>query len=277
MTHATVDASAPASYTPHVQSAPAADTRSCPSCRTDAIGAFCHACGARTATSRLTLRALAAELVAQFVELDHGLLHTLVTLIKRPGAMIRGYFAGQRRGFTAPLTFIALSVAFSLLMSNALPQYRAARDEQLKALDQYRHLYSPAQFELFAKIEHTVIEDKTLVLVALLIPVSLALRFVFRKQRLNLAEIGTIVCYTYGLATFVTVAISAPIALTGRTHFESAISMVLMIAFVIHVSFGVFGKSFSTTWRALWGNLLGLLLMQGTLMALPYLLAAGGK
>jgi hypothetical protein len=273
MTPATIDAARTTSFSPEIQTPADVQSRPCPNCATSAIGEFCHRCGSRADVPRLTLRALGGELLAQFVELDHGVLHTIVRLLRSPGETIRGYNAGRRRGLTSPLNFIALSAALSLLLSGALPQYKAARDEQFKSLDTYHMIYTPAQFELFSKVERTATSNATIIIIALLIPVSLALRFVFRKKGLNLAETGAMVCYMYGLTTFVALAIAVPIALTGQSHLESTIGMIMSLAFIIHVSFGMFGRSFSTAWRALWGNLLGLLLMQAVLIVIPYVFA----
>ncbi|HEY4306378.1 MAG TPA: DUF3667 domain-containing protein [Gemmatimonadaceae bacterium] len=272
MTRATI-AAAPAAFSPDVQSAPLTQARSCPNCATTAIGEFCHACGSRVDAARLTLGAMAGEVAAQVIELDHGIVHTMVALVKKPGPTIRGYFAGRRRGLTSPLTFVGLSAALSLLLSSSLPAYKLAREEQFKAMDTYRQIYSPKQFELFSSIEHSASDSKALVLVLLLIPATLTLRFMFRKQRLNLAEMGAVVCYMFGVTTFATVVIGVPLALLGKVGVESTLGLVLTFAFMLHFAFGLFGRSFTTAWRAVWGLMSGMFLMQGTLMVIPYILA----
>jgi hypothetical protein len=223
--------------------------------------------------SRLTLRALGAEVLAQLIELDHGVLHTTVALVKRPGPTIRGYFAGRRRGLTSPLTFVALSVALSLVLSSALPDFKAAHDAQLRNLEAYRPIYSAKQFDLFVAIEHSATESKALMLALLLIPTTLTMRFLFRRQRLNIAETGALVCYMYGVSTFVMLPVAVAIALAGYANAETTLAMISMVAFLLHIAFGVYGRSFSTAWRSVWAGFLGLLLMQVGLVIAPYVIA----
>lgn len=274
MRETTSDASVTTSFSPPARTeTPARPSGTCPNCAAEALGRFCHACGGRVDVSRLTLRALGSEVLAQLIELDHGVVHTLVELVKRPGPTIRGYFAGRRRGLTSPLAFVALSVALSLLVTTALPDYQAARDAQFKQLDAYRGLYSTTQFDFFVRLEHTAAESKALLLTILLIPTTLTMRFMFRKHRLNLAETGAVVSYMYGTATFVGLLFSVPLLLMGRPNDETTVAMILTAVFLIHLAFGVYGRSFSTTWRALWAGTLGLLFMQVCLIITPFLIA----
>ena len=164
-------------------------------------------------------------------------------------------------------------MATSLLATSTLPGYRAGRDAQFKALETYRPFYSPAQFDLFSRIEHGASDSKAMTLLLLLIPTTLALRFLFRKQRLNLAETGAMVCYLYGVASFVGLAVGIPIVLAGWPAAEAPVSLSINAVFMVHIGFGVFGRSFRTAWRMLWGWFVGILGMQGLLILVPYVLA----
>lgn len=267
---ASVLPTAPASFSPGITE-PVASPRTCPNCNEAAFGAFCHSCGGRVEVARLTIRAMGGEILSQVIELDHGVLHTFVALIRRPGETIRGYFAGRRRGLTSPLAFVTLSVALTLLLANVIPSYMTVRDEQIRSLDQYRTLYSPAQYDYFVRIEHDVMQDKALMLVLLLVPTTLTMRFLFRKQKLNLAEMGTLVCYLTGTSTFVGLLIGLPAVLMGMANAEMTLALVTTFVVLIHFSYGMFGRSFRTTWRALWAFFCGMLLMQAALIAAPYI------
>ena len=265
-----------ASVTPTVSAytpAPPVAAATCPNCDAGAMGDFCHRCGGRIAVSRLTLRALGAEVLSQVVELDHGVLHTLVQVLRTPGETIRGYFAGRRRGLTSPLAFVTIAVAVTLLLATMIPSYAAMREEQMKALDQYRGLYSPGQYQFFVKLEHEATVNKALMLVMLLVPTTLTMRFLFRKQKLNLAETGALACYMYGAGTYIGLVFSVPLAFSARANADLTISIVTSIGILIYFSWGVYGRSFRTTWRAVWAFFCALLLMQAALVIAPYVFA----
>jgi hypothetical protein len=67
--------------------------------------------------------------------------------------------------------------------------------------------------------------------------------------------------------------IAVALSLSGRPNTETTLAMVAMVVFLLHITFGVYGRTFSAAWRALWAGFLGLLLMQLGLVVAPYLLA----
>lgn len=69
----------------------------CLNCNTELVGRFCHQCGQKASTHRITFRHfLQHDLPHGLFHLDKGILYTLKCLILRPGQTVRKFLAGQR-------------------------------------------------------------------------------------------------------------------------------------------------------------------------------------
>lgn len=91
----------------HNESAPQ-PSGACANCGTTAVGAYCHACGQRIETHRLTLPHLLHEIPHAVFHVDRGLLVTIFALARHPGRTIRGYLDGHRVRYFNPLTLLMI-------------------------------------------------------------------------------------------------------------------------------------------------------------------------
>jgi len=250
-------------------SAPAA----CLNCGAVWSGAYCATCG-QERVGRITLGSFAHEVTGQLVEVDRGLLHTFIAMLRRPGAMIREYLQGRRREYTSPVTFVLIASGLSLLRGALTPDASRQLASLQTANDAtYRLVYSAAQLDVFHRISDLITTNKFAMDTFLLVPMVLALRFLFRKRGFNLAEIGVFVFYTIGQATLLSVVIGTPLMLVASAKFESGLFIIASIGYLLYAGLGVFGRSFGTAMRLLGSAVLGLILMDGVAFLIPFVVA----
>jgi hypothetical protein len=245
----------------------------CLNCAGALSGAYCAQCGQPAATGRLTLRALAREVFAQVVELDHGLLHTIVDLLRAPGTMMKGYLAGRRRKYTGPVTFVVLATAASLLRSALIPGEKAALDAKFTHPDPVLlEFFGTARWAMYTDLAKFVAYNKLVFDAAMLIPIMLAVRFLFRKRGVNLAESGVFTAYTFGEATFISVVTTAPFHLMGMEGVAPGVMMLVIAGYLLYAGFGMFGRSFSVAWRVLLALVVGMSAISFGVGLIPFLL-----
>lgn len=193
------------------------------------------------AAERLTFTHFVHELQHQW-HLEKGLPHTIVDLLRRPGDMLRGYFAGTRRaGYTNPITYSLLAAGASLL---AYGLYRepyvawmrmtlAARPAGAQAAA-FMRAYSEHLFEV---TEHTAINA-----IALAIPQAILVWLLFRGPRFNLAESFALALYSIGTYMFLYVALVTPVLYFAHAWTIGQWAGVLLeVGVALHIGLGLFG------------------------------------
>lgn len=89
----------------------------CTHCGAPLGGGWCARCGQPVRRGRLEVPALLRRGVAEFFDLEAGLLRTLRDLVIDPGAPIRGWWAGHTRPWVHPVRFFLLAFAFAQLVA----------------------------------------------------------------------------------------------------------------------------------------------------------------
>jgi len=74
----------------------------CPNCGCAVVGRFCSECGQARVRAGSTLGGLLHEAFGELTSVDGRLLHTLSTILFRPGRITRDYFAGRRARYLPP-------------------------------------------------------------------------------------------------------------------------------------------------------------------------------
>lgn len=254
-------AATPAEYAPAVSVPLASSSKAAPTCLNCASslsGPYCAACGQAAKAGRLTLSAVAGEFASQVVALDHGLLHTIVDLVRRPGPMLRGVFEGRRRTYTGPVTYAALSAALSILLGELSPALKTARLALAQPNAQAAKSFSARQLEAMVSLQQTLSANNLLFIAVLIPPVMLAIRFFLRKYKINLAEAGALACYFLGTTTFVASTLSMPFALRGNAQIEATVFYVFGTIYVVYAAMGLFGRTFAVAWRTVAAFAVGL-------------------
>jgi len=88
----------------------------CQNCGHPVREKFCSYCGQRTDTGRITFRDVWHGIVHFITHLEHGFLHTSRELILRPGSMITGFLAGQRKRHQPPVSYFLIWITAFLLI-----------------------------------------------------------------------------------------------------------------------------------------------------------------
>jgi hypothetical protein len=134
----------------------------CANCGTEAAGAYCHACGQRIETHRLTLPHLLHEIPHAVFHVDRGFLVTIFALATRPGRTMNAYLDGHRVRYFNPLSLLmilaglcALAYAkfdfdFTPITAGMTPERAEGATATMKALLQNYSLGLVVQLPLIA-------------------------------------------------------------------------------------------------------------------------------
>jgi hypothetical protein len=193
-----------------------------------------------------------ASLVGKHLKLERGLLHTLTDLTLRPGAMLRGYFAGgRRRDYLNPVTYLLLAAATSLLVFELYEdRYRVWMAQQI-AIGTRRQLpdgataLGPASEFAKAYIESMfeVMQRTTFTSLALVLPFALLVWLLFRGPRLNLAEALAFAFYAMGTGLFLHSLFITPVLMTGHWDLAQHGGIALYLAMPVWMGLAYFGFS----------------------------------
>jgi hypothetical protein len=85
-------------------------------CDTPLTGKFCRECGQSASVARYRFASLGGELYDQLRKVDIGrTAKTIWALLRRPGGFVRGYLAGKRVGYLAPIKYFFYSFVVQML------------------------------------------------------------------------------------------------------------------------------------------------------------------
>lgn len=170
----------------------------CLNCAGELTGSYCSQCGQKASTSRLSVRALVADLLEHVSTFDSTVLRTVGELSRRPGEFCRAYIAGRRVPYVSPLRYCATLVAITFLINTAIG-FRPASIVRVNA--------SGLQQQLATTLAEVAWRHADVAIFAAL-PIFAALVLVlFGWRRTNYAETLTLVLYVVGHTFLVTLPI----------------------------------------------------------------------
>lgn len=79
--------------------------KKCPACGKMSPGKYCLHCGELLEHERITTKHFAKSIPAVFFNVGNTFFHTVTELVKRPGGMVKEYFAGNRLHHYKPINF----------------------------------------------------------------------------------------------------------------------------------------------------------------------------
>lgn len=85
----------------------------CKNCNTELQGNYCHTCGQKNSTGRLTMFMLLHSLFHGIFHCDRNILYTYYALFTRPGKMIAEYIAGRRIRYFNPFTTLIITAGIA--------------------------------------------------------------------------------------------------------------------------------------------------------------------
>lgn len=234
--------------------APVAATQ-CLSCGEAGARRYCPSCGQKVLEGRFTLRRIVVDALNDLLNLDRGLLFTVLELSRRPGEAIRQYVSGRTVRFSTPVKYFLLMAALTTLiyLNTGLADAMAAGwTGELKNAD------DPALHVSQARVMEFVGKWMNLIMAAGL-PFSAAATWLFfRRAGYNLAEHLIFNTYVYAHVCLLFVAMCLPaFAGVGLSAIMSAY-MVASLAYSAWAGVGFFGGSpVRTALRATIANVVG--------------------
>jgi hypothetical protein len=100
---------------PGAPARPTDEVPACVNCGSAVYDAYCGACGQRRATVPFRLRVIGPRLLADAFDVNQGLLHTALSLVRRPGGVVQAYVSGATVRFTNPAKYLLLCVTLAQL------------------------------------------------------------------------------------------------------------------------------------------------------------------
>lgn len=184
-------------------------TAVCANCAAPLGGEFCAACGQRRVRSRLRVRDVLHDWWGRVVDVDRGLLGTVVGLTRRPVETLRAYLDGRRIRYASPVRYyMTWFVVWALLWDSQTPTAELAQldfyrvpDEERLALASRLHVLTRA------------VDFPFLLLVAALQGLA------FRRARMNYAEHLVVALFTFGHAHALDAAAEAVLRACGVESF----------------------------------------------------------
>lgn len=85
---------------------------------------YCHHCGAKVITKRLTVRNLWHEISEKLLNVDSTIIKTFRDLFTKPEEVIDGFIYGVRRKYLNPVNYVAIAVTFSGLIYFLVRRFR---------------------------------------------------------------------------------------------------------------------------------------------------------
>ena len=246
----------------------------CKNCNTTLVGDFCHNCGQKSVTRRITLKSLFRDLVHAFTSSDRGILHTLISLYTKPGEMIRLYLAGHRVRFFPPFTLMLILTGFYGVI------YHFAPIEHITA----EHLDNiSAESDLHLGIWSYVVEwvsnSETFMTLFMLPFSALALKWVFNgvsRIKYNFAEYLYIAAYICSQRLIIRL-LMLSIPFIWNESIYNNVTNIMNVVYVILIAWttkGLFSiKVFSAAWRSVVMGLLSVFMLIVLLVIIIFIIS----
>lgn len=87
----------------------------CKNCENEYEGNYCSACGQSAQVRRIDFHYLIHDIPDSVLQINHGLLFTIKSLLIRPGHSIREFISGKRIPYLKPLSFFLFTTAAYVL------------------------------------------------------------------------------------------------------------------------------------------------------------------
>ncbi|HEU4456964.1 MAG TPA: DUF3667 domain-containing protein [Longimicrobium sp.] len=227
----------------------------CISCGEAGARRYCPSCGQKVREGRFTMRRMVVDSMGAVLDLDRGLLFTVVQLSRRPGEAIREYVSGRTVRYTGPVKYFLLMATLTtiLYLNTGLTDAMAAGwTGDLKSTG------DPALSFSQARVVEFLGKWMNLIMAAGLPFSSVATWLFFRRAGYNLAEHLVFNTFLYAHVCLLFVALAIPaFAGVGMTAIMGAYT-VASLAYAAWAGVGFFGGSpVRTALRATIANVVG--------------------
>lgn len=171
----------------------------CQNCSTALVGDYCHTCGQKSLTKRLTIKSVVLDFFHALTHADKGFLRLVKTLVRQPGIAAREYVEGKRKRYFNPLTFLVICAAIHF--------YFTTQTGYFDAVQQYA-----AEGSLRHEINEFMDNNLKAIDIFILTPlIALYSWLLFRKPKYNLAEHLVLQSFVLGQGLLIRVMIFVPL------------------------------------------------------------------
>jgi len=209
----------------------------CGYCKTQLHGKYCHHCGVYNPQQRLNLRSIGADLYQRVLQFEASVFKTSWHLLKSPSKVLLAFFAGQRRHYTHPFSYMLLIGTLAVLLASiagesfwlefkqmmaAYPGKQLTGDTLQRYLDFYVTLYKLLPYWTFLST----------------LPMA-ALSWLIQRQRgYHLAELWIACLYAAAFATLLGMPLFVLCdvlewSLTVKMSLENALLMLMQVWFLV--------------------------------------------
>ena len=234
----------------------------CKNCNTTLVGDFCHNCGQKSATRRITLKSLFRDLSHAFTSADKGIIYTILQLYRHPGEMIRLYISGRRVRFFPPFTLMLILTGLYGLINHFTPIEHVTA-EQIDAIGAESNVH----LGLWSSIIEWVSNSETFMTLFMLPFSALAIKWMFNgisRIKYNFAEYLYIAAYICSQRLIVRILMLAIPFIWNEEIYDSVLGIMnyVYIIFITWTTKELFSiKTFEALWRSIAMGILSTLML----------------
>jgi hypothetical protein len=191
--------------------------------------------------------------VRRVFDLDAGVLHTFLQLLRDPGRVAQNYSAGIRKAYVNPFTYYLLAAAVQLfayvLAQPVVKRFTARVFETYPSTAMfYVELWGDDAATRYAEFTSQVMQQTytwiTLFLFA--VPLAIALRLMLGGKKMNLAESGVFALYTTAQMLLLTAPLTLIYLVADSIWVHQALVYPLMFGYTGYAVYCYFGRSLRT-------------------------------
>lgn len=234
----------------------------CKNCNTVLVGDFCHNCGQKSSTRRITLKSLIRDLSHAFTSADKGIIYTILQLYRHPGDMIRLYISGRRVRFFPPFTLMLILTGLYGLIHHFAPIEHVTAE-----LVDSIGAESDLNLGIWSSVIEWVSNSETFMTLFMLPFSALALKWVFNSAsriKYNFAEYLYIAAYISSQRLIIRMLMLAIPFIWGEDIYEN-VSDVMNYVYIILITWTtkeLFSlKIFGAMWRSIAMGVLSTLML----------------
>jgi len=244
----------------------------CKNCNAVLIDAYCHKCGQKASTSRITLKSLWHDIVHSLTHIEKGFLYTTIGLFIYPGKVINGYFSGKRKNFHKPFGLWFIWVAVFLFVNSILA--KESHHVSLTDIDPNDPLYEAIKF-VFPYYDHYM---AFITLPLFVIGPLITYPLITRRLNYNYAETLIIGVYLSATGYIIAIIVNTIGAISGTYSYiaNNQIEVLIPQFFLLWAFFDVIKRRpyWQSIILSLFANILSIIIFWGYLRyAIPFIVS----
>ena len=195
----------------------------CKNCGASLIDAYCHKCGQKARTSRITLKSLVHEIIHSLTHIEKGFFYTSIELFIHPGRVINGYLSGKRVNYHKPFGLYFLWTAIFLVVDSILKEkahYVTAIDLSPDAM------FYEVSVKVFPYYEHYI---AIIILPLIVISPLVTYHLIIKKLGYNYAEAIIIAIYMQVTGFIIAIFVELFGVITGTFNFIQSNQVILIL------------------------------------------------